>query len=231
MSTYKLCYNYYSFLFTKKQMATEKIFWNNPHTIDLIERELLANKVILSSTDTIPGLMANLSIEAFKRLNEIKGRTVKPYLILIHDKKMLDLFSDSLQAEKSIGRLMDFCWPGPVTLILPAKKSLPPWIASPDKTVALRVPHHDGLLALLDRFPGLFSTSANKTEQPTPHLVSAVDQQIVQAVDHMVVDYTKTSHYVASTILDCTKTPLKINREGACSREQLEQWYGKPIES
>ena len=216
-------------------MAPNKLFWSNKQTIPLIERALHENKIVLGTTDTVPGLMSKLSFKAFEGLNSIKERNTKPYLILIHDKEMVNLFSDSLQIEKNTLRLIEFCWPGPVTLILRAKESVEKWMASADGNIALRVPQHNGLLKLLKNFDGLFSTSANLTDSPTPCTLNDVNPKILSTVDYVIDDNddgidrdTKIS-CLPSTIIDCTKKNARIIREGACSREKLEKWYGQPF--
>ncbi len=59
------------------------------------------------------------------------------------------------------------CWPGPVTLVAPARERAPTWLVNADGTVATRVTGHPvarGLCASLGR--ALISTSANRGGHP-----------------------------------------------------------------
>jgi len=58
-------------------------------------------------------------------------------------------------------------WPGPVTWVLPIKKSMPEWITGGRETVAIRVSNHPVVQALCNAYGGpIISTSANITGQP-----------------------------------------------------------------
>jgi len=57
--------------------------------------------------------------------------------------------------------LLNFCWPGPFTFVLPSRGDLPAAVRSATGTVAVRVPDRDPLRRLLERTGPLASTSAN----------------------------------------------------------------------
>jgi len=143
---------------------------------------LAAGEVVLLQTDTLPGLHARLDRPAaLTALVALKGRSAaKPFLVI----------AGSLAAAQALTRpwsrpvvaYLQACWPGPVTVILPAADQLPRQVtgeretlpggavtsgpvAGP-RTVAVRVPAPAALRQLLAESGPLASTSANRAGQP-----------------------------------------------------------------
>lgn len=205
------------------------LYWKNRDNVNLITNALRSGQIIAGSSDTVLGLLADTTQEAYESINRIKVRQ-KPLIILIGSKEKASRFVD--QADLShISSLLEQCWPGPLTLIFKAKEGLPDYLKGPGNTVALRVPSHEGLLAALSEFEGLFSTSANITGQPVPHSIEELDESIVNQVAYLIVDDTGISKEKSpSTILDCTGATVKMVREGAFLKDTLEQILGRSIE-
>ena len=201
----------------------ETLFWGDASTVTRVEKELSAGKVVLAEGDTVLGLLADVSAEGRGQLDEIKNRSKKPYLILIETPQKAFNFIE-IDKEKifQTEKIMDKCWPGPVTLIFKAKTGIAAYAQSADGTVALRVPDHAGLLKLLAHFDGLFSTSANNTGEPVPMAVEEVSDSILDAVACLVVnDQIKPESAVPSTIIDCTGESLVVVRQGAFDASNL----------
>jgi len=100
------------------------------------------------------------------RLLAIKRRKEGKGLILISDQfERLRPFLAPLP-EKVLQRVLA-TWPGPNTWVLPAARSVPPWIRGNRNSVAVRVTAHP-LSAALCRSAGmpLVSTSANLSRRP-----------------------------------------------------------------
>ena len=192
--------------------------------------ELLKNDIVVAgSSDTILGLLANTTTQGHAELNRIKERAEKSYIVLIADKTKLDRFV--LQpASTAVQKLMTHCWPGPLTLILKADEALPDYLKAHDGTIALRVPKHAGLLSVLKKFDGLFSTSANKYGKPVALTAEELDPSIASQVTCVVVDENKTKNLITpSTIIDCSGENLRVVREGAYLIEELELVCGVPL--
>ncbi len=200
-----------------------KIFhWNNFDERLAIINSLRQDNINLSSTDTVLGLLGRLTQKSFDKLNKIKERNDKPYIILVESLEKAQLFSHSFQIE-NIMRLAQIVWPGPVTLIVKANQSLPKFLKSTNNTIALRIPKHEGLLAILRQFDGLFSTSANKAGMPVPNSLNEIEPTIIAAIDHIIVDIEKEIKNIPSTILDCTGAQIKVIRQGAYPVEELKK--------
>jgi L-threonylcarbamoyladenylate synthase len=65
-------------------------------------------------------------------------------------------------------------WPGPITWVFPANKSVPPWITGNHNTIAIRITNHPVAKSICQDFgKPIVSTSANLTA--TPPLLSYQD--------------------------------------------------------
>jgi len=189
-------------------MSKPIIYWQAPDTKDKIIEALKSNKVLITTTDTIPGLLANVTNQGFQELNKIKqDRQNKPYIILIGDASIddasigdssklnhfgdiskLDHFVEPEQLTPQIRKLVKHCWPGPLTIIFKAKKDLPNFLKSEQGTIAIRCPNYAPLLEILKHFEGLYSTSANRSAGTVPATIDSVDQQLALEVAYLVDD-------------------------------------------
>ena len=194
------------------------LYWGSNNTLECVEKELRSGGVVLAGGDTVLGLLAELSDNGYNKLDSIKKREKKPYLLLVSSqKKALDLIEKGNVKICQIEKLMNVCWPGPVTLILKAKASVAAGVKSLEGNVAIRVPAHAGLLGLLERFDGLFSTSANSSGNTVPACVQDVEESILRSVACVVLNENQAESVLPSTIIDCTGETIKIVREGAFS--------------
>lgn len=199
-----------------------KLYWNDSNSRALIVQKLLSEKIVIGSSDTVLGLLAPVTEQGATLLNEIKIRKDKPYIILIESTLKASYFVSS-QALEHVAKLTELYWPGPLTLIFKAKPDLPAWMKSSDGTIALRVPKHEGLLAILSHFPGLFSTSANLGGQPVPTSLEDIDPHVMERVSALIMDSVAQSTVIPSTILDCSGPTIKLIREGAYPLATLEK--------
>lgn len=194
--------------------------WNDENIIEKIAKTLIGGGVVLSTTDTVLGLLTCANEQGIKRLNDIKYREKKPYLVILNN---FDQIRDTLKTNfmiqiETIGKKF---WPGPITLILSLQREIYNDLGLFQKTIAVRVPAHDGLRTLAAACGPLLSTSANVTGDPIPRTIDEVDPMIKKSVDLIVV--SQQSSIIPSTILDCTSYPFKVIRQGTISLEQLKE--------
>jgi L-threonylcarbamoyladenylate synthase len=100
-------------------------------------------------TEALYGLGADAgSADAVERLVAVRGREEgKPILVLVADLEMASVVAASVPAVA--GRLAARFWPGPLTLVLPAREGLPAGLTAGTGTVGVRVPGSDVALALV----------------------------------------------------------------------------------
>ena len=111
-------------------------------------------------------------------------------------------------------------WPGPLTLAFGFELSAarPAWLEGRDE-VAVRIPDHEFLRAVLHDTGVLLVTSANTHGTPTPLTADDVTDGLDGAVD-LVVDGGRLSD-VPSTLVNVRHEDAVVEREGAISREQV----------
>jgi L-threonylcarbamoyladenylate synthase len=178
--------------------------------------------IIVFPTETFYGLGGNaLDTQALERIYLVKGRPANlPVLCLVDGtERVHDLVREVLPAPKA---LMEAFWPGPITLVLPARAHLPPALVGPTGGVGVRWSSHPlvrGLVALLDA--PLVGTSANISGQAPPSRVREISLSVRRGVQ-VILDGGPTPGGAPSTVLDCTVRPPRIIREGAIPRETLE---------
>jgi L-threonylcarbamoyladenylate synthase len=109
-------------------------------------------------------------------------------------------------------RLMDRYWPGPLTIVVPAKPGLGADLGDDDLTVGVRSPDHPVPHALCAAAGPLATTSANLHGQPPLTTAAEVAKSFGNSVP-VVLDGGVCSGS-PSTVVDCTGPNLKLLREG-----------------
>ncbi len=203
----------------------ETIGWQDISAQQKIKKALKSGAVIAGGSDTVIGLLASFTQEGQDALNRAKQRCDMPYLILAHSSDQIASLTDAINHEPIKSLAAEF-WPGPLTLILPAKKEAPAYAQSASGGIAIRIPAHDGLLKLLAQTGPLFSTSANRSGYPVPTTLAELDPEIKLQLALLVKDDDQKEK-MPSTILDCTGGGIKIMREGAISKQRLKNYLFK----
>lgn len=205
--------------------------WHDINDIKFIARTIAQGKVFVGTSDTVLGLLAEASPIGVQSLNNIKGRSHKPYIILIQSTHFMSNFSDC-NMNQACNLLIKNCWPGPLTIIVRAQSQVPRDLVSVEGTVALRVPDHKGLQKLLELVPALFSTSANAAGSPVPAKVDEIESPILNSVAGIITDdHQNNAVHISqpSTIIDCTGSQVHLIREGAYPVQVLESICGQKI--
>ena len=203
------------------------IFWEDIDSVSKLRDSLKGGRVCVATSDTVLGLLADTTQKGYGQLNTVKGRCLKPYIVLIDSIDKLPLFTDINFENKKITKLINNCWPGPLTIIFKSKSSAGEYLKSTDDKIAIRIPQNRFLLQLLTFFNGLFSTSANLAGKEVPSQIEQLDSVIINSVEYIVLDkINEKSSFpnLPSTIIDCTQDEFKILREGAFSVKKLQEY-------
>ncbi|MCM8782989.1 MAG: L-threonylcarbamoyladenylate synthase [Candidatus Omnitrophica bacterium] len=196
----------------------------NPSYIDekkirRIASILNSGGVVIVPTETVYGIVVNSKdLDAVKRLYEIKKRPPdKPFTIIIERKERIEEFSKDIP--RSAYKLIDKLWPGPLTIVIRGERA----------TLGLRMPDHPFLLRLLSEvdFP-LYCPSANLSGNPAPRTLEEALKDLEGKVD-LAVDGGKVSLGIESTVVDLSKDPFTILREGAIPQEKIKEEINKKI--
>jgi L-threonylcarbamoyladenylate synthase len=175
--------------------------------------------VIVYPTDTVYGMGCNpFNKEAVERIFRIKGERTKPLPILVSNIKDIEKIAYTTDM---VPRLAEKFWPGPLTIVLPKKPSLPSIVTRDLDSAAVRVPDHKVALELIQVSGGLLiGTSANKTGEKAPRTAQKAAKQIGEEVD-FIIDDGPTPIGESSTIIDLTQKKLKILRQGPIRIEDI----------
>src|SRR5262252_1418492 len=139
---------------------------------------LRAGGVIAFPTDTAYGLGADPFNEtAVRRIFEIKGRPDnKPILLLVNSIAMAQ--SVAHVSERALA-LAERFWPGPLTMILPARETVPTSVTAGTGTIGVRWGNAPFANRLLDSLgQPITATSANRTGMPTAVTAAEVRDQL-----------------------------------------------------
>ncbi len=189
-------------------------------------RVLRGGGLVAFPTETVYGLGANaLDTSAVARIFAAKGRPANNPLI-VHISDMTQVQQVAAEWPPSAARLAERFWPGPLTLVLPKRDTVPDIVTAQGPTVAVRVPAHPIAQALI-RTTGLpiAAPSANRSTELSPtraeHVLRGLEARI-----EMVLDGGPTTGGIESTVLDLTTTPPRLLRPGLIRVAELESVIG-----
>jgi len=188
---------------------------------------LRSGGVIGFPTDTAYGLGADpFQDSAVRKIFEIKGRPDgKPILVLVDSMEMLNRIVDTSRVSSIASLLAGRFWPGPLTMIFPARKSesenVSRLVTAGTGTIGVRWPAAEFATRLVRALGRpLTATSANKSGQPSTASAEDVRAQLSPDLE-MLIDGGVLTSPLGSTILDLTQERPVIVREGPVSRVAL----------
>ena len=180
-----------------------------------------AGELVAIPTETVYGLGANgLNPEAVAKIFLAKGRPQDNPLIL-HVAEPADMENFCHSIPESAYRLAEAFWPGPLTMVLPAKDTVPKCTTANLPTVAVRCPDNAVTRAII-RLSGvpIAAPSANLSGKPSTttaqHVRHDHDGKIAA-----IVDDGPCRVGVESTIVDLTEDRPRLLRPGGITPEQL----------
>src|SRR5690349_7778833 len=190
--------------------------------------EVIANGgVIAFRTDTFYGLGADpFNAAAVAKIRELKGREDdKPILLLISDASFVERVIAGRSAAFTLAA--DAFWPGPLTIIGVAVAALPQEITARTGTVGVRLPADETVRALVCECGGILTaTSANPAGREPALSAQQVAEYFPDASGlDLIVDGGAVIVTEPSTVLDATVSPPRVVREGAVTRDVIQQLF------
>jgi L-threonylcarbamoyladenylate synthase len=178
-------------------------------------------------TETVYGLGANaLSSETAMKIFAAKKRPAdNPLIVHVSNKKEAYALAEEVPEEAE--SLMDFFWPGPLTLVLRKSSVVSDVTTAGLDTVAIRMPKHNVALALIkeSKVP-IAAPSANLAGKPSPTMAEHVKKDLYGRID-AILDAGPTNIGVESTVVDMTSVFPVILRPGGITHEQITSFLGK----
>jgi len=194
---------------------------------DLTEKELeeivatlKSGELVVFPTDTLYGLGADpFNESSIKKVFIAKNRPFDMALsIAVSNERMMEsvaVLND--QARKIIRKFM----PGPITIMLTKKPSIPDMLTSGANTVGIRIPDHPLAMRLIDRFGPITATSANLHSHKDP-VDATMPIKDLKGHVQICIDCGKTKYSEPSTIVDVSDGTVEIIRKGVVSQEEIE---------
>jgi len=170
-------------------------------------------------TETVYGLAASIGNPlAIRQIFALKERPINhPLIIHASSIEMASRYAVFTEQAMAIGQRF---WPGPLTLILPKRDTVPNEVTGGLSTVGIRIPAHPLTRELIEKHgTPLAAPSANKFGKTSP-----------TCADHILLDHAHTVPVldggscpigVESTILDLSVQPPSIRRLGAIGQSDL----------
>jgi L-threonylcarbamoyladenylate synthase len=177
-------------------------------------RILRSGGLVVFPTETVYGLGANaLDPAAVHKIYALKGRpATSPVIVHVASiEQARQLAAEWLPEAESLARKY---WPGPLTLVVPKKSSIPDEVTAGLPTVGLRMPRHPVALALLReaQIP-IAAPSANRFTQLSPTTAQHVREAFGDETPFLL-DGGPCEVGLESTVIAVTRQGLEVLRPG-----------------
>ncbi len=180
-------------------------------------------KPIAFPTETVYGLGAPVfSPEIIQKIYELKGRPQdNPLIVHVANFEQMALIVESYPEE-----LARHFWPGPLTLILPKKSTVPSIVSAGLPTIGVRMPAHPLARELIEAVgEPLAAPSANLSGRPSSTTAAHVRDDFGDQV--MILDGGPCEQGLESTVLSLD--PPTILRPGTITKEEIEAVLGTKV--
>jgi len=182
---------------------------------------ILSGGLVAFPTETVYGLGANaLSSDSCVKIFEAKKRPFfDPLICHVSSVEMIDRIA--FAEDKALTVFEKFS-PGPITVVMKKKDSIPSIVTSGMNTVAVRIPMHETALSLIKIADvPIAAPSANPFGFLSPTEAEHVSDSLGGRID-MIIDGGKCSVGVESTIISFLDGKLSVLRPGGIGIEELQ---------
>lgn len=206
-----------------------KILQGTGENIKQAASVIRAGGLVAFPTETVYGLGADaFNEEAVRNVYAAKGRPSDNPMI-VHIARASDIGQLTPRLSPDLVNLIDHFWPGPLTVVLQKKESVPKTTTGGLDTVAIRLP--DNLIArdLINYADTpIAAPSANLSGRPSPTKAEHVIHDLDGKID-VILKGEDCRVGIESTVLDLTSEQPTILRPGIITAEQIEAAIGKEV--
>ena len=207
-------------------MQTQLISATAPGCAEAAAKLIREGELVALPTETVYGLGANgLDPTAVAKIFAAKGRPQdNPLILHIADASQIDRLCHDVP--KAAYMLAETFWPGPLTMVLPARDCVPKCTTAGLPTVAVRCPDNAATRQII-RLAGvpIAAPSANLSGKPSTTTAEHVYHDHAGKIP-MIVDGGPCRVGVESTIVDLTEDRPRLLRPGGVTPEQLMEVLG-----
>ena len=186
--------------------------------------DLIKNgEIVAFPTETVYGLGADgLNENACKKIFEAKGRPSDNPLIL-HISNISMLYNLVENVDPKSKKLIDKCWPGPLTIIFKKSKIIPNIITAGLDTVAIRFPSNKIAQSLIEASnTPIAAPSANISGRPSPTRADDVYNDMNGKIN-LILDGGESDIGIESTVIDMSEDIPTILRPGFFTFEFIKE--------
>lgn len=190
--------------------------------VDILRR----GGLVAFPTETVYGLGADATNPAaVARIFAAKGRpATNPLIIHVADESVARRHARRWPA--AAAKLVRAFWPGPLTIILPRRRTITDIATAGLPTAGFRCPDHPLALEMLRRFGGpVAAPSANRSTRVSPTAARHVREELGRSVD-FILDGGPCRVGIESTVLDLSGDRPVILRPGAVTAARIESVIG-----
>ncbi len=200
-----------------------------PGTAEAAAKLIRQGELVAIPTETVYGLGADgLNSEAVAKIFEAKGRPQdNPLILHIADAHQMEQLCHSIPKEAWL--LAEAFWPGPLTMVLPAKDTVPLSTRAGLPSVGVRCPNCQITREII-RLAGtpIAAPSANLSGKPSTTTAEHVRHDHDGKIP-LIVDGGPCQVGVESTIVDLTDEKPRLLRPGGITLEQLSSILGQIV--
>lgn len=193
-----------------------------PEKMDEIKACILKGDVVAFPTETVYGLGVQFgNKKALDSLFTVKNRDQKKAVTLMLSH--IDMLEKYAYVDERIMKVAKAFMPGRITLVLNRKESVDPAMTNGLPTIGIRIPDSPFVLDLINKVGPLSVTSANLSGGGNTTNEKEVLEQLDGRIPLVVKGQTSSS--LASTVVKLTDGKVEILREGAITKEDIEEVF------
>lgn len=183
--------------------------------------------IVVFPTETVYGIGVNgFDEKAIENLYKVKQRPKeKPINLLVNGFEMIEQVAEDItDMERKI--IESFC-PGPITIILNKKSTVPNLVTAGGSTVGVRIPANEIAISLIN-YAGcpIATPSANISGKPSGTNIQSIMNDFKENVD-FYIDGGESKIGKPSTIIHVIDGIPHILRQGSITKEEIEKVTGK----
>ncbi|MGF1572702.1 MAG: L-threonylcarbamoyladenylate synthase [Sumerlaeia bacterium] len=201
----------------------------NDDLVDHAMMVLLEGGILGLPTDTVYGLAADATNEsAVDKLYNLRSKESQKTLgVMIHHPDMLDGLVT--EVPPALEKVIEECWPGALTIILPKQPSTLKNVTSFDR-IGVRIPSDRLCLSIIEKV-GRPIVVRNASTNPLEPINSAepMIETFSTLIDCILDGGDCASSAGASTVLTALGDQFEILREGGVSRKKLKDLLGSKL--
>jgi tRNA threonylcarbamoyl adenosine modification protein (Sua5/YciO/YrdC/YwlC family) len=175
--------------------------------------------LVIFPTETVYGIAADFNNEeAMARLREVKKRDgSKPFSVLISQKNLISNYSATNRP--AVYKLIDAFWPGPLTIVVPAKAE--------GQTIGLRMPDNPVALRLVEESQCPVAAPSANFEGENPPVTAEAALKSLDGLIDCAIDGGPATIGRGSTVVDMTGDAPRILRDSVIREEDIKQVVAK----